>query len=180
MIVALIKIIANDPFEDSLELVIVDRKSFCLIHSRNFSKINFKQKIKVMSLNKIWNSIRQDTVKKFISIDQLLRLTNAIWTVLGANRQKVDHSQVHIKQLFFSQVIIVHLILMFSGLIKSFDERRDDSELGRSEFRLHVDQTSESRVLSDLFHDVLLIAAFIVFVSFDFVVFFIHVGLFVS
>ena len=92
VIVALIKIPANDPFEDSLELVIVDRKSFCLIHSPNFSKINFKQKIKVMSLNKIWNCIRQDTVKKFISIDQLLRLTNAIRTVLGTNRQKIDHS----------------------------------------------------------------------------------------
>jgi hypothetical protein len=82
---------------------------------------------------------------------------------------------MHVKKLFFSQVIIILLILMLSSVFKSFNEGRDDSELSGREFRLHVNERSESRVLNDLFHDVLLIAAFIVFVPFDFVVFFVTV-----
>ena len=86
---------------------------------------------------------------------------------------------MHVKKLFFSQVIIIMLILMLSSVFKSFDEGRDDSELSGRKFRFHVNERPESRVLYDLFHDVLLIAAFIVFVSFDFVVFFITVRLLV-
>jgi hypothetical protein len=42
---------------------------------------------------------------------------------------------------------------------------------------LHVNQLSESRVFDDLFHDVLLIAAFVVLISFDLIVPFVGIGL---
>lgn len=78
-----------------------------------------------MSLNKIWNGIRKNTIEKLLTINQLLCLTYTVRTVLRTNRYQVYNRKVHVEKLFISQAGI--FVVLPLSYIKFFTILLNDS-----------------------------------------------------
>ena len=132
-----------------------------------------------MSLDDVRNCIGQNAVKQFLAVDELLSLRDTVRRILGTDGEEIDDCEVHVKQLLVSFQITINvmmLVCMFNSVVIGLN----NSKLVGRELWLHVDELSKSFVLDNLFHDILLIAIFIVLISFNLIITFARIGLLTS